>query len=94
MQKEKQNTAVLVAMLILGVASIFISFAAMAICYRFDDRTPLLWTGLLWNDVMTSLGPFAWRFCAAAAADVEGDGDARFFTPLGIVLLPVTPPPK
>ena len=45
MEKQKQNTVVLVAMLILGVASIFISFAAMAICYRFDDRShPPLWS--------------------------------------------------
>ena len=34
-EKQKQNTVFLVAMLILGVSSIFISFAAMAICYRF-----------------------------------------------------------
>ena len=42
MEKQKQNTVVLVAMLILGVASIFISFAAMAICYRFDRSHPVV----------------------------------------------------
>ena len=54
-EKQKQNTVFLVAMLILGVASIFISFAAMAICYRFDSPANLLWcgasgTGLLLNE--------------------------------------------
>ena len=44
--KQKQNTVFLVAMLILGVASIFISFAAMAICYRFAGQFAVVQVGL------------------------------------------------
>ena len=44
--KQKQNTVFLVAMLILGVASIFISFAAMAICYRFASEFAVVQVGL------------------------------------------------